>query len=41
MCARGMTTREIAGHLREPYGIEASSDLIGAVTDAVLEEIAA
>jgi putative transposase len=34
-------TREIAGHLRELYGIEVSPDLISAVTDAVLEEIAA
>lgn len=41
MYARGMSTREIAGHLRELYGIEVSADLISAVTDAVLEEIAA
>src|SRR4051812_606616 len=41
MYARGMSTREIVGHLRELYGIEASPDLISAVTDAVLEEIAA
>jgi putative transposase len=41
MYARGMSTREIQGHLRELYGIEVSPDLISAVTDAVLEEIAA
>jgi putative transposase len=41
MYARGMSTREIQGHLRELYGIEVSADLISAVTDAVLEEIAA
>ena len=41
MYARGLSTREIAGHLRELYGIEVSPDLISAVTDAVLEEIAA
>jgi putative transposase len=41
MYARGMSTREIVGHLRELYGIEVSPDLISAVTDAVLEEIAA
>src|SRR5207245_10512612 len=41
MCARGMSTREIVGHLRELYGIDVSPDLISAVTDAVLEEIAA
>ena len=41
MYARGMSTREIVGHLRELYGVEVSPDLISAVTDAVLEEIAA
>src|SRR3954449_11693843 len=41
MYARGMSTREIVGHLRDLYGIEVSPDLISAVTDAVLEEIAA
>ena len=39
--ARGMSTREITGHLRDLYGIEVSPDLISAVTDAVLEEVAA
>jgi len=41
MYARGMTTREITGHLRELYGIDVSADLISTVTDAVLEEVAA
>jgi putative transposase len=41
MYARGMSTREISGYLRELYGIEVSADLISAVTDAVLEEVAA
>ncbi|RKK00479.1 transposase, partial [Teichococcus wenyumeiae] len=41
MYARGMSTREIVGHLRELYGIEVSPDLISAVTDAVLDEISA
>jgi len=41
MYARGMSTREISGHLRELYGIEASADLISTVTDAVLDEVAA
>src|SRR5215213_7535648 len=40
MYARGMSTREIQGHLRELYGIEVSPDLVSAVTDAVLEEVA-
>lgn len=41
MYARGMSTREIVSHLRELYGIEVSPDLISAVTDAVLDEVAA
>src|ERR687886_2915031 len=40
MYARGMSTREIVGHLRELYGIDVSPDLVSAVTDAVLDEIA-
>ena len=39
MDARGMSTREIVGHLRDLYGIDISPDLISAVTDAV-EEVA-
>lgn len=41
MYARGMSTREMVGHLRDLYAIEVSPDLISAVTDAVLEEVAA
>src|SRR4051794_24586466 len=41
MYARGLTVREIQGHLAEIYGIDVSPDLISAVTDAVLDEIAA
>ena len=37
--ARGMTVREIQGHLQDLYGVEVSPDLISRVTDAVLEEI--
>src|ERR1700751_3599460 len=37
--ARGMTVREIQGHLIELYGTEVSPDLISRVTDAVLEEV--
>src|SRR6476646_8202213 len=37
--ARGMTVREIQGHLAEPYGTEVSPDLISKVTDAVLDEV--
>jgi putative transposase len=36
--ARGMTTREIQGHLEEIYQVEVSPALISSVTDAVIEE---
>jgi len=39
MYARGMTTREIQGHLEEMYKIEVSPTLISNVTDAVIEEV--
>src|SRR6202522_1296301 len=39
MYARGMTTRDIQGHLEEMYGIEVSPALISNVTDAVIEEV--
>jgi transposase-like protein len=37
--ARGMTVREIQGHLNELYGVDVSPDLISRVTDAVLDEV--
>lgn len=37
--ARGMTVREIQGHLTEIYAVEVSPDLISRVTDAVLDEV--
>ena len=40
MYARGLSVREIRGHLEEIYGLDVSPDLISAVTDAVLEEVA-
>ena len=39
MYARGMSVREIQGHLRELYDIDVSPDLVSAVTDAVLDEV--
>jgi putative transposase len=36
--ARGLTVREIQGHLQEIYGTELSPDLISRVTDAVLQD---
>ena len=39
MYARGMSTREIAGHLEEIYGVEVSPALISNVTEAVMEEV--
>ena len=39
--ARGMTTREIQGHLKELYGTAVSPALISNVTDSVLEDVQA
>ena len=39
MYARGMTTRDIQGHLQDIYQVEVSPDLISSVTDAVIEEV--
>jgi putative transposase len=39
MYARGMTTREIQGHLEEMYGVEVSPALISQVTEEVQEEV--
>lgn len=41
MYARGMSTREIQGHLAEIYQVEVSPSLISEVTDAVIEEVKA
>jgi len=39
--ARGMTTREIQGHLKDLYGAEISPTLVTNVTDTVLEDVKA
>jgi putative transposase len=39
MYARGMSTREITGHLEEIYGVEVSPTLISSITEAVMEEV--
>ncbi len=39
MYARGMSVREIRGHLEELYGVGVSPDLISRVTDEVMEEV--
>lgn len=41
MYARGMSTREIQGHIEDIYGFEASPGLISAITDAVMDEVTA
>lgn len=41
MYSRGMTNREIAGHLKEIYGTEVSPQFITTVTDGVLEHLEA
>jgi len=39
MYARGMTTRDIQGHLEEIYGVEVSPELISTVTGEILSEV--
>jgi putative transposase len=39
--ARGLTTREIQGHLKEMYGVTVSPSLISAVTDEVMADVEA
>jgi len=39
MYARGMTTRDIQGHLEEIYGVEVSPDLISNVTNEIMKEV--
>lgn len=41
MYSRGMTTRDIQGHLEEMYGVEVSPALISEVTEAVMEDVKA
>jgi putative transposase len=37
--SRGMTTRDIQGHLREIYGVDVDASLVSRVTDAVIDEL--
>src|SRR6266567_2214958 len=37
--ARGLSTRDMQGHLEELYGTEVSPTLISSITDAVLDEV--
>jgi transposase-like protein len=39
MYARGMSVREIQGHLLELYGLEVSPSLVSTITDEVLDEV--
>lgn len=39
--ARGMSVRDIQGHLQEMYGVEVSPDLISRVTSAVADDVTA
>jgi len=41
MYARGMTVRDIQGHLEDLYGVDVSPDLISRVTSAVAEDVVA
>ena len=37
--ARGMTAREIVGHLKEIYNVDVSPALISEVTNAVMDDV--
>ena len=39
MYGRGMTTRDIQGHLKDIYGVDVSHDLISNVTDEILKDV--
>lgn len=39
MYGRGMTVRDIQGHLKDQYAVDVSKDLISSVTDAVIDDI--
>lgn len=39
MYSRGMSVRDIEGHLRELYGFDMSPGLVSSITDAVMEEV--
>jgi transposase-like protein len=39
MYARGMTTRDIQGHLKDIYGVDVSPDLVSNVTDDVIADV--
>ena len=39
MYARGMTTRDIQGHLEEIYGVEVSPDLVSKVTNEIIKDV--
>ncbi|MCB0916570.1 MAG: IS256 family transposase [Actinobacteria bacterium] len=41
LVARGLSTRDVASHIREAYGAEVSAELISKITDAVLPELRA
>lgn len=41
MYARGMTVREIQGHVRDMYGVDIAPDLVSRITDGVLEDVRA
>jgi putative transposase len=41
MYARGMTVREIQGHVHDMYGVDIAPDLVSRITDGVLEDVRA
>jgi putative transposase len=41
LVSRGMSTRDVQGHVREVYGVDISPDLVSDITDAILPELKA
>jgi putative transposase len=39
MYARGMTVRDIHGHLKDIYGVEVSPDLLSSVTNDIMSDM--
>lgn len=39
LVARGMTTRDVCGHVADVYGVEISPELVSRITDAIMPEL--
>lgn len=39
LVSRGMTTRDVQGHIADVYGVDISAELVSRITDAILPEL--